>query len=298
MRIVFMGTPDFAVPSLEALIEHHDVAVVFTRADAVRSRGKKLEPSPVKKCAFESGIKVYETYKITDEYISEVKELSPDLICVAAYGCILPDALLQIPRFGAINVHASLLPLYRGAAPIQRSILAGDERIGVSIMKIAHELDAGDYCAQTSIANDGSSFEKIISELAKLGASILLDAIDNIINSTVSWTTQDISKVTFAPKIEKGELNIDTNKSALQNLRRVQASSDASTSKFFLSDRGIRVLEAALPLDSPSVGIGKIIADKKRVLYGCMDGALELIRVKPDGKGGMRAADWARGAHL
>ena len=150
MRIVFMGTPEFAVPSLKAVAAAYDVALVVTRPDAVRSRGKKLEPSPVKACALDLGLPVLEAKRMDAEAIDAVRAAAPDLICVVAFGCILPDELLAVAPLGAINVHGSLLPRWRGAAPIQRAILAGDEKTGVSIMRVAHDLDAGAWCRQVS----------------------------------------------------------------------------------------------------------------------------------------------------
>ncbi|MBQ3282712.1 MAG: methionyl-tRNA formyltransferase, partial [Atopobiaceae bacterium] len=146
MRVVFMGTPEFAVPSLSALADAYEVVLVLTRPDAVRARGKELEPSPVKARALELGLPVLETSRITPEALEAVREAGPDVIAVAAYGCILPDSILDVAPLGCVNVHASLLPRWRGAAPIQRAVLAGDRRAGISIMRVVHELDAGAWC--------------------------------------------------------------------------------------------------------------------------------------------------------
>ena len=148
MRVVFMGTPDFAVPSLRELASRFEVVLVLTRPDAVRSRGKKLEPSPVKAAALELDIPVMEATRITPEVMDRLREAKADIFCVAAYGCILPDEVLNMAPLGIVNVHASLLPRWRGAAPIQRAILAGDERAGISIMRIGHGVDTGADCAQ------------------------------------------------------------------------------------------------------------------------------------------------------
>ncbi|MEE0026857.1 MAG: methionyl-tRNA formyltransferase, partial [Atopobiaceae bacterium] len=151
MRVVFMGTPDFAVPSLQEISKAHEVTLVVTRPDAVRGRGKRLEPSPVKRAAQTLGIPVLEAKRLSAEDVERVAQERPDVICVAAYGAILSDELLAIPPLGVVNVHASLLPKGRGAAPIQRAVLEGDEVAGVSIMRIVHDLDAGPYCRQASI---------------------------------------------------------------------------------------------------------------------------------------------------
>ena len=170
MRIVFMGTPDFAVPSLTSLVEAgNEIALVITRPDAVRGRGKKLEPSPVKAKALELGLPVVEANRMTPDVIDQLKAADADIFCVAAYGCILPDELLHMAPLGIVNVHASLLPRWRGAAPIQRAILAGDEVAGVSIMRIGHGVDTGAYCAQASTSVAGKHAEALTMELGELG---------------------------------------------------------------------------------------------------------------------------------
>ena len=153
MRIVFMGTPDFAVPSLTSLVgAGNDIALVVTRPDAVRGRGKKLEPSPVKSKALELGLPVVEANRMTPDVVEALQAAQADIFCVAAYGCILPDEVLHIAPLGIVNVHASLLPRWRGAAPIQRAILAGDEVAGVSIMRIGPGVDTGAYCARLPVS--------------------------------------------------------------------------------------------------------------------------------------------------
>ena len=150
LRVVFMGTPEFSVPSLDALAAAHEVALVLTRPDAVRGRGRALVSSPVKARALELGLPVLECSRVTPEVLAALDAARADVFCVVAFGCILPDEVLQMAPGGCVNVHASLLPRWRGAAPIQRSILAGDERTGVSVMRIGHGVDTGAYCAQSS----------------------------------------------------------------------------------------------------------------------------------------------------
>ena len=169
MRVVFMGTPAFAVPSLRKLAAAHDVALVLTRPDAVRSRGKKLEPSPVKEAALGLGLPVMEANRMTPEVLDALRAVEAEIFCVAAYGCILPDEVLTMAPHGCVNVHASLLPRWRGAAPIQRSILEGDAETGVSIMRIGHGVDTGAYCAQASCPVPGKSADELTAELAELG---------------------------------------------------------------------------------------------------------------------------------
>ena len=187
LRVVFMGTPDFAVPSLEALSSAHDVVLALTRPDAVRGRGRALVPSPVKARALELGLPVLETSRVTPEVLARLREARPDVICVAAYGCILPDAALDLAPLGCVNVHASLLPRWRGAAPIQRAILAGDERTGVSIMRIGHGVDTGAYCAQASTTVAGKSAGEFTSERARMGADLLVKTLPAVADGTAVW---------------------------------------------------------------------------------------------------------------
>jgi methionyl-tRNA formyltransferase len=245
MRIVFMGTPSFAVPSLSALVAAgHEVALVVTRPDAVRSRGKRLEPSAVKAAAQEMGIPVLEASRMDAAALDAVSEAAPDVICVAAFGCLLPDALIAMATVGCINVHASLLPRWRGAAPIQRAILAGDERQGISIMAVAHELDAGAYCRQASIDAHDKNASQLTSELAQLGATELVSALAQMQDGTVTWTKQYEPLVTLAPKVMKPELRLDPTQTATVNCRRVAASSDAAPARLCIGDHGMRAMTA------------------------------------------------------
>ncbi|MGI6229287.1 MAG: methionyl-tRNA formyltransferase [Tractidigestivibacter sp.] len=295
MRIVFMGTPDFAVPSLRALAGRHEVSLVVTRPDAVRGRGKKLVPSAVKAAATELGLSVLEASRMSGEALERVREAAPDCIVVAAYGCILPQALLDIPRMECVNVHASLLPRWRGAAPIQRAILAGDERAGVSIMRVVAALDAGAYCRQASVPVGETPCPELMAELASLGAKELLCALDQIEDGSVRWTEQDESRVTYAHKVEKAEMHLDPAASVEQNRRVVQASMDAAPARLSVAGRGLRALLARADASGLNVSAGSVLVQHGRVWLGCSDGALELTRVKPDGKREMDAKAWASG---
>lgn len=296
MRIVFMGTPDFAVPSLRALAAAHDVALVLTRPDAVRSRGKKLEPSPVKAAALELGLPVLEAKRMEPEVVDALRAARADVFCVAAYGCILPDEVLTMAPLGCVNVHASLLPRWRGAAPIQRAILAGDAEAGVSIMRIGHGVDTGAYCAQASCSVAGKSADELTSELAELGAGLLLEVLPELAAGTVSWTEQDEALVTHAAKIQKAELRLDPAASAADNERRALASSDAAPARCMLAGKPVRVLAARVaPVSGAVLAAGELSIQGGRVLLGCGEGALEVLELKPDGKRAMDAAAWAAG---
>lgn len=293
MKVVFMGTPDFAVPSLKALAARHEVVLCVTRPDAVRGRGKKLVPSPVKAAALELGVPVLESKRVPPELVQRISELGPDVIAVAAYGAILPDSLLGVAPLGCVNVHGSLLPRWRGAAPIQRAILAGDERVGVSIMRIAHDLDAGAYCRQASVPIGEKTCEQVMAELAELGATELVAAIDELAAGTAAWTEQDESLVTFSPKITKDEMRLDPADTARENRLRVQASMDAAPARASVAGKGVRVTDARV--GDRDVAEGHVLVSHGRVWLGCADGSVELLGVKPDGKRQMAASAWAAG---
>ena len=298
MRVVFMGTPDFAVPSLRELASRFEVVLVLTRPDAVRSRGKKLEPSPVKAAALELDIPVMEATRITPEVMDRLHEAEADIFCVAAYGCILPDEVLHMAPLGIVNVHASLLPRWRGAAPIQRAILAGDERAGISIMRIGHGVDTGAYCAQASCSVAGKTADELTAELAQLGADLLCDTLPALADETAVWTEQDESLVTHAQKISKAEMRLDPLESALVNLRRVLASSDAAPARCIAAGKPVRIMRAvAADGDASMCAAGELVCQSKRIYIGCSDGALEITSVKPDGKRQMDASAWAAGLH-
>lgn len=298
MRVVFMGTPDFAVPSLRELASRFEVVLVLTRPDAVRSRGKKLEPSPVKAAALELDIPVMEATRITPEVMDRLHEAEADIFCVAAYGCILPDEVLNMAPLGIVNVHASLLPRWRGAAPIQRAILAGDEHAGISIMRIGHGVDTGAYCAQASCSVAGKTADELTAELAQLGAELLCDTLPALADETAVWTEQDESLVTHAQKISKAEMRLDPQESALVNLRRVLASSDAAPARCIAAGKPVRIMRAvAADGDASMCAAGELVCQSKRIYIGCSDGVLEVTSVKPDGKRQMDASAWAAGLH-
>ena len=298
MRVVFMGTPDFAVPSLRELASRFEVVLVLTRPDAVRSRGKKLEPSPVKAAALELDIPVMEAPRITPEVMDRLHEAEADIFCVAAYGCILPDEVLNMAPLGIVNVHASLLPRWRGAAPIQRAILAGDERAGISIMRIGHGVDTGAYCAQASCSVAGKTADELTAELAQLGADLLCDTLPALADGTAVWTEQDESLVTHAQKISKAEMRLDPQERALVNLRRVLASSDAAPARCIAAGKPVRIMHAvAADGDASMCAAGELVCQSKRIYIGCSDGVLEVTSVKPDGKRQMDASAWAAGLH-
>lgn len=217
LRIVFFGTPEFAVPSLQALHEsRHPITGVVTQPDRGRGRGQKLLPGPIKLTALQHGLKILQPDRLRDEvFLESLRALGADLGVVAAYGKILTDAVLQVPRLGLINVHASLLPKYRGAAPIHRAVMAGEPETGITIMRVVQALDAGPMIAKVSrpIAPDETSAD-VERDLARLGARALVEAVDAMAEGRATEMPQDESEATYAPKIEKADGIIQWSKPA------------------------------------------------------------------------------------
>ena len=330
MRLVFMGTPWFAAEVLQLLVADHDVVAVYTRPDAVRGRGKKLLPSPVKAMAELLDIPVYTPKNFKDsETVTELASLEPDAIVVTAYGVILPRTVLDIPPYGCLNVHSSLLPRWRGAAPVQSAILAGDAEVGVCIMKMDEGLDTGPYTHERSVPIGSHNVSKLLLDLALIGGEALLDVLNGLEAGTIEWTEQDESLSTYAPKLGKHELYLRPNDSTMTNLRRIQASDENHVSRIQLGTRSVTVLDAErwivgeegeenLPDETGRVltkqmqerlrewlteaGLGPdemvpglAFADKKHIYLTNSDGLLMVSRLKPDGKGAMDAAAFIAG---
>lgn len=300
MRIAFMGTPQFAADILNDISDHFDIVCVYTAPDKVRSRGKTTSPSPVKLVATNLGLDVCTPSSLkSPEEISKLQQLELDAIVVAAYGMILPKEVLDIPRLGCINVHASLLPRWRGAAPIERAILAGDENIGVCVMQMEEGLDTGDYCISRSIPLDSMDAQKATSELASLGASAVITALNQIDDGHAFWTAQDENEVTYANKIAKGELNINPNLTVSEACRMVRASSDPHPSKCKISNRGVTIVElvpAEISIDEDKLnGNNNVVFNAKKLYLQFVDGFAEVRSLKPDGKALMDAKSFVAG---
>ena len=303
MRVVFMGTPQIAASILKSLSKAHEIVGVFTRPDAVRARGKGLVPSPVKAAAIELGIPVFETSSFrTRESVEQVSSLKPDVACVVAYGAILPKDVLETPKHGCLNVHASLLPRWRGAAPMERAILAGDEESGVSIMKMEEGLDTGPYCVQGRVRIDGMSVEQLTDAVSELGSQLLFDTLSKLDNGiSLSWTNQTEEDATYAEKIGTGELDFRLDDSAWLLDAKVRASSDGHPARMVLMDRQLTVEDAQMLSDSKAeeltkeLAAGQAVFRSKKLMLKTADGILELKRLKPAGKKSMDAVSFAAG---
>lgn len=219
VNIVFFGTPSFAVPALEALLNsEHSVVVVVTQPDRQRGRGQRLSASPIKEVALNSRLPVFQPTKLNDvDFLDELAELRPDLGVVVAYGQFLPNRLLQLPRLGTINIHASLLPKYRGAAPIQRALMAGETETGITIIKLIQKMDAGPMLQHEAIpVTHDDTTETVEPRLAKLGAGLLISCVNDFAQGNITQENQDESKATFAPRITKEDGQIQWTNSAEQ----------------------------------------------------------------------------------
>ena len=299
LRVIYMGTAEFAVEPLRALAAEHNVVAVLTRPDSVSRRGNKTHPSPVREAAAEIGLGELvhtPTSLRTPESVESLRALQPDVIVVAAYGVLLPKSILEIPRLGCINVHGSLLPRWRGAAPIERAILAGDQVTGVCIMQMEEGLDTGATCACGSTDVGGKTRDELALELAQIGAELLVPALEHIAQGTVTWTPQNDERATYAAKIEKGELDLTPSLSTIEARRRVLASSIHTPAKLSLA--GIELVVQEVESPDSSLAPGQVSVLRSGVAIGFSDGSLVLKRVKPSGKGVMEAAAWARGARL
>ncbi|MCL5886954.1 MAG: methionyl-tRNA formyltransferase, partial [Actinobacteria bacterium] len=297
MRVVFMGSPDFAVPSLQALVEAHDVVAVFTAPDRVRSRGKKVTPTPVKECALEAGIPVHQPSTLRDESAQKLlSEYDPDVVCVAAYGHILTPEVLALPPHGCINVHASLLPAYRGAAPIHRAILAGDPIAGVTIMQMEAGLDTGPMASIRSMPIGGLAVSELTAHLAVLGAEALIETLGEIEAGNLQWIPQDASRATYAAKITDADLRLTPEITVETASRMVRASSASARAKMRICDRTLDVLEASVS-ETP-VGPGELVQTPDGLVAGFADGGLLLEFVCSAGKAPVCGKAFACGLRL
>ena len=300
MRILFMGTPDFAVPSLEALVAAgHDVCGAFTQPDKPKNRGMKLQPPPVKLCAQAHGIPVYQPVKLRDgSALALIHELAPELIVVAAYGRILPDNILVVPEKGCINVHSSLLPKYRGAAPINWAILNGEKETGVTIMHMAHDLDAGDIIAQraTPIGPEETAPE-LYARLAELGGELLVETVGQIAAGTAPRTAQDHGQATLAPMLSKDLSAMDFDRTAAQLHDQIRGLLPWPAAVTTLSGNRCKVFSSVVLNDHSAAAPGTILAaGKEGIDLACGGGTvLRITELQPDGGRRMKSADYLRG---
>lgn len=298
MRAVFMGTPEFAVPTLQALIDHHQVEAVVTQPDKQRGRGKKVQFPPVKEKAVEHEIPVYQPQKARDEEFVEIlREINPDVIVVVAYGQILPESILNIPKYGCINVHGSLLPKYRGAAPIQWAVLDGEEKTGITTMYMEKGLDTGDMIDKAEIVLDPKETAGTLHDkLMEIGANLLLETLEKLENETAVRIKQNDSESCYASMLTKEMGQIDFSKSAREIECLIRGMNPWPSAYTSLNGKTLKVWEAEVLTENSGEEPGTVIdVTKDAIVAACKEGALKLLEVQMAGKKRMKVSAFLLG---
>ncbi|WP_432487692.1 methionyl-tRNA formyltransferase [Kineococcus sp. SYSU DK018] len=297
MRLVFAGTPEVALPSLEALLASpHEVTAVVTRPDARAGRGRRSAASPVAQRAREAGLPLLQPATPREpDFLEELAALAPDACPVVAYGALVPRAALDVPRQGWLNLHFSLLPAWRGAAPVQRAVAAGDALTGACVFELEEGLDTGPVLSSlTEPVGPRDTAGDLLQRLAVRGAQLLVSTLDALEAGTATAVPQPADGVSLAPKITVEEARVDWSAPAEVVDRRVRGCTPEPGA--WTTFRGERLkLGPVLPVEGDAPGPGRVLVDKRRVLVGTGTGAVELGQVQPAGKRAMPAVDWARG---
>ena len=299
MRLIYMGTPDFAVPPMEMLTEAgHEIVYVVTQPDAVRDRGKKIKFSPVKEKALEMGIPVLQPSKIkrNEEFAELLRAARPDAAVVSAYGKILPKHILDIPAHGCLNIHGSLLPRFRGAAPIQASIIAGDEETGITIMRMNEGLDTGDMLAKAATPIGRKNCEELHDELALMGGRLIVETLEDIEGAIEKAEKQDDSLATYAPMISKADGHIDFRMAPEEIERRMRAFDPWPGTFAELNGKTYKLWKAEALEDRTDTPPGTVAAAGREGLDISAGGRiLRITELQAPGKKRMAAADYLRG---
>ncbi|WP_113703087.1 methionyl-tRNA formyltransferase [Nonomuraea lactucae] len=302
MRLVFAGTPETALPSLRTLIDspRHEVVAVVTRPDAQSGRGRKVHPSPVAELAEEAGVEVLRPEKAgAPEFLERLAELDPDCCPVVAYGALLPQTALDVPRFGWVNLHFSILPAWRGAAPVQHAVLHGDEITGASTFQIVKELDAGPvYGVVTEEIQPGDTSGALLERLSVSGAGLLAATLDGIEDGTLEARPQPSDGVTVAPKINVTDAQVDWSAPAMRVDRLVRACTPNPGAWSTFRGHRVKLGPVRLAPSAERLPPGAVASGKNSVLVGTATHPVELGEVQPQGKRLMTAGEWARGARV
>ncbi|MGC4950629.1 methionyl-tRNA formyltransferase [Streptomyces sp. DT224] len=302
MKLVFAGTPEVAVPALDALIAsgRHEVAAVVTRPDAPAGRGRRLVASPVAERAEEAGIEVLKPARPRDEdFLARLREIAPDCCPVVAYGALLPKAALAIPAKGWVNLHFSLLPAWRGAAPVQHAVMSGDEVTGASTFLIEEGLDSGPvYGVLTEEVRPADTSGDLLTRLAFAGSGLLAATMDGIEDGTLHAVPQPADGVTLAPKITVEDAQVQWSAPALRVDRVIRACTPAPGAWTLFRGERLKLVQATPAVDRSELAPGELSVGKNNVFVGTGSHAVELLWVQPQGKKPMRAADWARGVRI
>ncbi|MEU5808337.1 MULTISPECIES: methionyl-tRNA formyltransferase [unclassified Streptomyces] len=302
MKLVFAGTPEVAVPALDALIAsgRHEVAAVVTRPDAPAGRGRRLVASPVAERAEEAGIEVLKPERPRDPaFQARLREIAPDCCPVVAYGAIIPKSALEIPRHGWVNLHFSLLPAWRGAAPVQHSIMAGDQVTGASTFRIEEGLDTGPvYGVLTEEIRPTDTSGDLLTRLAFAGAGLLAATMDGIEDGTLRAVEQPADGVSIAPKITVEDARVDWTAPAMRADRVVRGCTPAPGAWTVFRGERLKIISVGMVPDRTDLAPGALAPAKNNVYVGTGSHAVELLWVQPQGKKPMRGADWARGVRI
>ncbi|MFE9742097.1 methionyl-tRNA formyltransferase [Streptomyces sp. NPDC006477] len=302
MKLVFAGTPEVAVPALDALLSsgRHEVAAVITRPDAPAGRGRRLVASPVAQRAEEAGIEVLKPARPRDEeFLARLREIAPDCCPVVAYGALLPKVALDIPARGWVNLHFSLLPAWRGAAPVQHSLMAGDQVTGASTFLIEEGLDSGPvYGVVTEDIRPTDTSGDLLTRLAFAGAGLLAATMDGIEDGALQAVPQPVEGVTLAPKIQVEDAHVDFAAPALRVDRVVRGCTPAPGAWTVFRGERLKLIQVTGLPDRTELAPGELAAGKNNVYAGTGSYAVELLWVQPQGKKPMKAADWARGVRI
>ena len=296
MKVIFMGTPDFAVPVLEGLIENYEVVLVVSQPDKRVGRKQELRNTPIKEVALKNNIPVFQPTKIREDY-EEIINLNPDIIVTCAYGQIIPKVILDCPRLGCINVHASLLPKLRGGAPIHKAIIDGYKTTGITIMYMDVKMDNGDIISQKEIEiTDSDNLESLHDKLSVLGKELLLETLPSIIEGTNTRTKQNEADVTFAYNITREEEHIDFNKTSREVFNLIRGLSPVPGSNAILFDNEMKIYESIMNDKKYSGNPGEIVdITKQGIVVKTSDGSITITKLKPFGKKMMDASSYVNG---
>ena len=298
MRVLFWGTPEFAAAPLRALLgEGFEVIGVVTRPDKPQGRARKPAPPRVKQIAIEEGLTCFQPERPKDaEFVDMLALVKPDISIVVAYGHILPKSIIDLPELGTLNIHASLLPELRGAAPIQAAIRRGLIETGVSIMRMVPALDAGPVILSASAPIlDDETYGELQLRLSELGALTLVEALTLISIGEATETPQEESRATYAPKVTRDDARIDWSLPAIEVARAIRAYDPKPAAFTTLRGVDVKVFGARTPLEAPAGAPGEVLSTDKELLVACSAGAVRISDVQPSGKSRMSAAEWARG---
>lgn len=295
LKVVFMGTPEFAVGVLDALIKETDVRLVVSQPDKMVGRKKELKPTPVKLKALENNIEVFQPNKIREDY-QRIVQINPDIIITCAYGQIIPKALLELPKLGCINVHASLLPKLRGGAPIHKCLIDGYSKTGITIMYMDEKMDSGDIISQEEyVIKEDDNVGKLHDILSNIGAELLIKTLPSIINKTNKRIKQNEAEVTYAYNIKRDEEHLDFTKNCIDIYNQVRGLNPWPLANFLLDDKEIKVLNCHYKIKNVKERSKIIEITKDSFGIACNDGIIYLDEIKPFGKKAMTIKQYLNG---